>query len=104
MRICLGKKSYIINILIIINNDNINQLSLLSHYILILDVGELTMAQHLLPLKGGPGLSSQHSHGGSQPSVTPVPGGETHFLTPLGGRHTLKQGTHTLKIKTNNCF
>ena len=40
------------------------------------------------------GFNSQHPHGGSQLSVTPVPGG----LIP-SHRHTYKHNTNTHKIK-----
>lgn len=55
----------------------------------------------------GPGFDSQHTHGGTQLSVTPVPGD----LTPSSGfcvpctyvvyRHTWRQSTHTQRIHLN---
>lgn len=50
------------------------------------------MAQQLRPLLAisrGSGFHSQHPHGISQPSVTPIPGDLTPFLTSTGTRQAL---------------
>jgi hypothetical protein len=58
------------------------------------------MAQPLKALTGcssrGPEFNSQHLHGSSQLSVTPVPGDRT-----ASHRHTYSQNTNAYKIKIN---
>lgn len=48
----------------------------------------------------GPRLSSQHPHGGSQPSETPVPG--KCLLTFGGTSHTDGAHTHRQNTQTKN--
>ena len=61
------------------------------------------MAQGLRVLSREPRFNSQHSHGSSQLSLTPVPGDPVPTFGLLGQqahvilRHTFKQNTHTHK-------